>query len=60
MFNSFGKPFFEAYEAISPLEPGFYEHRLKIYNLYPTLVHLRLFGDAYLLAIDQTLSELGI
>ncbi len=59
MFRTFGEPFFEAYEALSPLEPGFFETRMKIYNLYPTLVHVRLFGDSYLPPIDSTLKELG-
>jgi fructosamine-3-kinase len=60
MFNTFGKPFFDAYRALSPLEPGFFEERLGIYNLYPTLVHVRLFGDSYLPPIDRTLKQFGL
>lgn len=60
MFSTFGKPFFDAYRALSPLEPGFFEERLAIYNLYPTLVHVRLFGDSYLPPIDHTLKTLGL
>lgn len=60
MFSTFGKPFFEAYDALSPIEPGFFEQRLPIYNLYPTLVHVRLFGDSYLPAIDKTLKGLEL
>ncbi len=59
MFNTFSEPFFETYEAICPLEPGFFEERRKIYNLYPTLVHVRLFGASYLPPIDRVLRELG-
>ena len=59
MFSTFGKPFFEAYQSLSPLEPGFFEQRLHIYNLYPSLVHVRIFGDSYLAPIDRTLSSLG-
>jgi len=59
MFNTFSTPFFEAYEAITPLEPGFFEERREIYNLYPTLVHVRLFGASYLPSIDRVLHELG-
>ena len=59
MFSTFGEPFFDAYQALSPLQPGFFEERLGIYNLYPTLVHVRLFGDSYLAPIDRTLSEIG-
>jgi fructosamine-3-kinase len=59
MFGTFGEAFFEAYEALSPLEPGFHELRRDIYNLYPTLVHLRLFGQSYLGGIERTLGRLG-
>ena len=60
MFSTFGKPFFEAYQALAPLEPGFFEERLNIYNLYPTLVHVRLFGDSYLPPIDRVLQDFGL
>lgn len=60
MFGTFGKPFFEAYESLSPLEPGFYEVRRDLYNLYPALVHVRLFGASYLAPIDRTLARLGL
>lgn len=59
MFSTFGEPFFDAYKTLAPLEPGFFEERLKVYNLYPTLVHVRLFGDSYLPPIDYVLRELG-
>jgi fructosamine-3-kinase len=59
MFGTFGKAFFDAYEALLPLEPGFHEVRRDLYNLYPTLVHVRLFGQSYLGGIDRTLSRLG-
>lgn len=59
MFNTFGRPFFEAYESLAPLEPGFHEVRRELYNLYPTLVHVRLFGPSYLGPIDRTLRRLG-
>ncbi len=60
MFGTFGKPFFEAYESLSPLEPGFHQVRRGLYNLYPTLVHVRLFGASYLAGIDDTLTALGL
>ncbi|MCA9912459.1 MAG: fructosamine kinase family protein, partial [Anaerolineae bacterium] len=43
LFGTFGRPFFQAYQEIHPLEPGFFEERRDIYNLYPLLVHVRLF-----------------
>jgi fructosamine-3-kinase len=60
MFGTFGAAFFEAYEALRPLEPGFHELRRDLYNLYPTLVHVRLFGASYLQGIERTLARLGI
>jgi fructosamine-3-kinase len=60
MFGTFGKAFFEAYESLSPLEPGFHEVRRDLYNLYPTLVHVRLFGASYVGRVERTLSWLGI
>jgi fructosamine-3-kinase len=60
MFGTFGPAFFEAYESLSPLEPGFHEVRRDLYNLYPTLVHVRLFGASYVGRVERTLSWLGI
>jgi fructosamine-3-kinase len=60
MFGTFGPAFFEAYESLSPLEPGFHEVRKDLYNLYPTLVHVRLFGGNYLSAVERTLRQLGL
>ncbi|MCW8916395.1 MAG: fructosamine kinase family protein [Magnetovibrio sp.] len=59
MFSTFGKPFFQAYQSIHPIEPGFFEERLYIYNLYPLLVHVRLFGGSYVSSIDTTLKRFG-
>ncbi len=60
MFGTFGRAFFETYEAIRPLEPGFHELRRDLYNLYPTLVHVRLFGTGYLAGVDSTLRRIGL
>ena len=60
MFGTFGPTFFDAYETLLPLEPGFHELRCKLYKLYPTLVHVRLFGSAYLPSIERTLSRIGL
>jgi fructosamine-3-kinase len=60
LFATFGEAFFEAYECLMKLEPGFHEERRDIYNLYPLLVHVRLFGSGYLARIDATLGRLGL
>ncbi len=59
MFGTFGRAFFAVYESLMPLEPGFHELRAGLYNLYPTLVHVRLFGSGYLPGIERTLARLG-
>jgi fructosamine-3-kinase len=47
LFNTFDDSFFARYNDISPIKPGFHEERADIYNLYPLLVHTRLFGASY-------------
>jgi fructosamine-3-kinase len=59
LFGTFGAPFFEVYAEALKLEPGFHELRAGLYNLYPRLVHVRLFGSGYLAGIDATLARLG-
>ncbi len=56
LFGGFDNRFYEAYDSILPLEPGF-ESRIGVYNLYPLLVHLNLFGTAYLPAIEKTINR---
>lgn len=60
LFGTFGKSFFAVYESLMPLAPGFHEVRSSLYNLYPRLVHVRLFGSGYLAGIDRTLARLGL
>ncbi len=59
LFGTFGVDFFQCYNEIRPIPPGFMEERRDIYNLYPLLVHVRLFGGSYLQSIDRILSRLG-
>jgi fructosamine-3-kinase len=59
LFGTFGRRFFEVYEEAMPLEPGFHELRSDLYNLYPRLVHVRLFGAGYLAGIEATLARLA-
>ena len=47
LFGGFSPDFYQTYDALFPLAPGFTE-RQDIYNLYPLLVHLNLFGVGYL------------
>lgn len=45
-------------EAYGPLEPG-WEQRRPAYQLFPALVHLRLFGTTYATMVDRLLRALG-
>ncbi len=59
LFGTFGEPFFARYQEIFPLRPGFFEERIDIYNLYPLLVHVRLFGGGYIHSVNETLRRFG-
>lgn len=56
LFNQPGEPFFEAYGS---LPPG-HETRLPIYQLWPALVHMRLFGSAYRAMVERMLAAVGV
>jgi protein-ribulosamine 3-kinase len=56
LFGRLQKEFYQSYEYYFPMEKGFQE-RLDIYNLYPLLVHLNLFGGSYLQQINTTLNQ---
>ena len=59
LFHTFQEPFFSRYQEHRPLSPGFFEERRYIYNLYPLLVHLRLFGGSYVKNVEAILTRFG-
>ena len=59
MFGTFGDAFFGRYGELRPLRPGFFEERRDLYNLYPLLVHVRLFGGSYIGSVERTLNKFG-
>lgn len=59
LFGTFGEPFFKRYQELRPLPPGFFETRRDIYNLYPLLVHVNLFGGGYVSSVDTILRRFG-
>lgn len=59
LFNTFGQSFFDAYGDIRPIEPDFFDCRLHIWNLWPLLVHVKLFGGGYLASVQATLTKFG-
>ncbi len=57
LFSTFGQTFFRRYEEHRPLSPAFQEIKKPLYNLYPLLVHARLFGGSYVNSVAHTLSQ---
>ncbi len=56
LFGGFGKTFYRSYtEEFSP-ESG-WEERLPVFQLYPYLVHLNLFGRSYLSSIREIVNR---
>ncbi len=52
LFGGFPPTLFTEYQKIFPMETG-WEKRIPLFQLYPLLVHARLFGGSY---IAQSLS----
>lgn len=60
LFGTFGDAFFASYQRRRPLRRGFFEERRDLYNLYPLLVHVRLFGGSYVGSVECTLTRFGV
>ena len=60
LFHTFGETFFQHYNELHGIRPGFWDLRRDLYNLYPLLVHVRLFGRSYLASVQRILDRLGV
>lgn len=56
LFGGFAPAFYAAYQELLPLEKGFAD-RFSIYNLYPLMVHVNLFGGSYLGEVRSVLNR---
>jgi fructosamine-3-kinase len=56
LFGGFGDRCFAAYHEVHPLEAG-WERRVALYQLYPLLVHVALFGGSYAGEVDAALTR---
>ena len=56
MFGGFGETFYMDYHEAYPLDPDF-ENRVDIYNMYPSMVHVNLFGTTYLGGVEYVLKK---
>jgi len=56
LFGGFDSMFYDAYDHHFPLDSGFQE-RISLYNIYPLLVHLNLFGSGYYGSVMSNLTQ---
>jgi len=56
LFGGFQKHFYEAYNESYPLQQD-WETRLDLWNLYPLLIHLNIFGKSYLPQVKTALNQ---
>lgn len=60
LFSTFSEAFYRRYAEHRPIAEGFFEQRRDLYNLYPLLVHVRLFGGTYVGSVENTLRRFGV
>lgn len=56
LFGGFDAAFYRSYMSRHPTEPG-WEDRIDLFNLYPLLVHVILFGGGYTRQVDNILRK---
>jgi len=57
LFGGFGARVFEAYHDATPLAEG-HQERVTLYQLYPLMVHVNLFGGGYVGSVESALDRL--
>ena len=58
LFGGFEDVFYESYHHMLPLEEDDIETRLDIYNIYPLMVHVNLFGKTYYHGIKKVIDRI--
>ena len=56
LYGGFGERVFESYDEAFPLSPGARE-RVPLYQLYPLMVHVNLFGGGYAGQVESMLAR---
>lgn len=56
LFGGFGERVFSSYSEAFPLAPGAGE-RIELYQLYPLMVHVNLFGGGYAASVERILAR---
>lgn len=57
LFGGFDRRFYEAYNHHFPLQKG-WQQRIKLWSLYPLLLHVNLFGGGYINQVRDNLAAL--
>ncbi|HIQ28363.1 MAG TPA: fructosamine kinase [Sulfurovum sp.] len=60
LFNTFGETFFREYTQVHALSVDFYELKVPMYQLYPLLVHVALYGGVYIEQLENRLQRLKV
>ena len=60
MFNTFGETFFDNYRKVHRLSDDFYDVKVPLYQIYPTLVHVALYGSTYIKSLENLLKRLKV
>jgi len=60
LFDTFGERFFGRYAEEHPLSEDFYHVKVPLYQIYPTLVHVALYGASYVGGLEQLLKKLNV
>lgn len=56
LFGGFGSRVFDCYHEAYPLREG-HQRRIPLYQLYPLLVHVNLFGGGYVSSVENALRQ---
>lgn len=56
LFGGFSEEFYKSYQEAFPLSAG-WKNRVGLYNLYPLLVHVNLFGGGYVAQVSSVLRQ---
>lgn len=57
MFNTFSKRFFDTYNELKPIDKEFFRSRYLIYQLYPYLVHVNIYGSGYISGVKNIIKR---
>ncbi|WP_373029842.1 fructosamine kinase family protein, partial [Sulfurovum sp.] len=60
LFDTFGDAFLNTYSEVHPLSEDFYESKVPLYQIYPLLVHVALYGSSYVGKLEQILKRLNV